>query len=155
MGSSIGERIKVRRKEMGLTLTQLSEKCGISPQLISDYENNRKEPGVKNIRLLCNALSVYPNYFFLENDYESSCGKKNTYGFVMDCYSQALDYSKKDELVIDENSREVLIKIKDPVLINFFVALKACFYSDTDMARSAKKAIINMAYCEQIKVEEK
>ena len=151
MDSSLGERLKNRRRELNLTLKALSKKCNISPQLISDYENSRKEPGVKNIKALCKSLEIYPNYLLLEDEEVVNSGKRNTYGYVLKCYLDALEYSKKDIIDINEESKEVIIKINDPFLIKMFTALKATINNDSDFSKEVKKSIIGLACSEEIK----
>lgn len=143
MDSSLGERLKIRRRELELTLAQLSDKCGISPQLISDYENDRKEPGLKNIRALCSALEVYPNYLIEENKYVASSNKENTYGNVLNCYFEALKYSKKDELIIDKDKKEVFIKINDSVLKNALIMMEP-YIGKNDFEEAIKNFNINL-----------
>lgn len=119
---TIGERIKKRRVELGMTLKDLSEKSGILPQLISDYENNRKEPGMKNIKSLCKALEVRANYM-LEDDYFVSTYKSKTYGAVLYNYLTALEISRKDELKIDKENMKVSIEINDPTIVKAIIQL--------------------------------
>ncbi|MCQ2742290.1 MAG: helix-turn-helix domain-containing protein [Bacilli bacterium] len=122
--TSIGERIKSRRSELSLTLKELSKTSGLSPQLISDYENGRKEPGIKNLKILCTALKVYPNYFLCDDKWDVSKGKMNTYGNALRLYLEAMEISKKDDLIVDLEKKEVFIKINDEILKNAFTIIK-------------------------------
>lgn len=51
-------RIKDIRKRKNLTLTQLSERTGISVTHINDVENGLKEPGISVLVRLSRALDV-------------------------------------------------------------------------------------------------
>jgi len=155
MSSSLGERLKKRRRELNLTLAQLSEKCKISPQLISDYENGRKEPGVKNIKLLCKALEVYPNYFLLDDDLDIVSAKKNTYGHVLKNYIEAIELSKNDRLIVDKEKREAIIKITDKNLVNLFVLLEPAINKYNELAKGLKQSMIGMASNVEIEIEKK
>jgi len=151
---SLGQRIKKRRIELNLTLQQLSERCGISPQLISDYENERKEPGVKNIKLLCEGLKVYPNYLLMEGDVFSS--KINTYGNVLRLYFEALDLSKNDKLEIDVENRRVCIHINSRLLVNSLIQMKPFIDSGNEaMIKSMKSFNINILSNFDIEEDEK
>ena len=64
---------------------------------------------------------------------------------------EALEYSKKDIIDINEESKEVIIKINDPFLIKMFTALKATINNDSDFSKEVKKSIIGLACSEEIK----
>ena len=53
---SIGERIKQRRKELGLTLRDISAKTGISSGNLSEIENNKYLPSADKLISLCGVL---------------------------------------------------------------------------------------------------
>lgn len=55
---SIGSKIKKLRKEKEMTLQQLADIMGCSPQLISQYENEKRIPKVETIAKIANALGV-------------------------------------------------------------------------------------------------
>jgi transcriptional regulator with XRE-family HTH domain len=52
----IGARIRKRRKELGLSQEQLSEKVGVSYQQIQRYENGGSMLNVENVQRIANAL---------------------------------------------------------------------------------------------------
>ena len=54
-------KLKNLRKQMGLTQTELAEKCGISCKNISRYENGDRNPGIHNYRRLAKALNCRPS----------------------------------------------------------------------------------------------
>lgn len=56
---SIGNNIRNIRKEKGITLQQIADVMGCSPQLISQYENGKRIPKIENIRKIAAALGVY------------------------------------------------------------------------------------------------
>lgn len=53
---SIGERIKSRRKELGLTQTQIKQTTGISSGNLSDIENGNKLPSTPTLISLSKIL---------------------------------------------------------------------------------------------------
>ncbi|WGL95987.1 helix-turn-helix domain-containing protein [Arsenophonus nasoniae] len=59
---SIGERIKLRRKEFGLTQKQLGKKVGVSHVAISQWEKEETEPNGDNLLSLADALMCSPEY---------------------------------------------------------------------------------------------
>jgi len=58
----LGEKIKYLRLEKGLTQPKLAEKVGVSPGMISIWENNINEPKASYIKSLSLALEVTSDY---------------------------------------------------------------------------------------------
>jgi len=54
----IGELIRRRRKELGLSQEQLSEKVGVSYQQIQRYENGGSMLNVENVQRIAQALTI-------------------------------------------------------------------------------------------------
>ena len=55
---TIGENIRRIRKERGLTLKQLGDEVGVSEAYIRAYETGRRNPKLKSLEALANALHV-------------------------------------------------------------------------------------------------
>lgn len=60
----IGKIIRDRRKELGLSQEQLSEKVGVSYQQIQRYENGGSMLNVENVQRVAKALSIPVAQFF-------------------------------------------------------------------------------------------
>ncbi len=56
--SSVGERIKKRRAELGWTQEQLARKAGLSKSFLSDLENSKRSIGAENLLDIARALGV-------------------------------------------------------------------------------------------------
>ncbi|QPE15891.1 LexA family transcriptional regulator [Providencia rettgeri] len=69
--TSIGERIRLRRKELGLTQKALSAKVGVSHVAISQWEKEETEPTGNNLFSLADALNCTPE-FILKGKEENS-----------------------------------------------------------------------------------
>ena len=54
----INETIKLRRVEQKLTQQELSEKSGVSQQLISKIENGKAQPSLRTITKLAEVLKL-------------------------------------------------------------------------------------------------
>jgi transcriptional regulator with XRE-family HTH domain len=54
----INEKIKLRRIQQKLTQQELSDKSGVSQQLISKIENGKAQPSLRTITKLANVLKL-------------------------------------------------------------------------------------------------
>jgi transcriptional regulator with XRE-family HTH domain len=60
----IGERIKRRRRELGISQESLAEILGVTYQQVQRYENGTNKLNVENIQAVADILSVPVSYFF-------------------------------------------------------------------------------------------
>lgn len=63
---NIGKRIQLRRRELGITAAELSEKLGISQQQLSRYERGSNKINVTHLVNISVYLDVPIGWFFLE-----------------------------------------------------------------------------------------
>lgn len=63
----MGNRIKLRRKELHIKQSELAEKLNISNNHISSIENGREKPSLDILLKICNKLQVTPDYLLLGN----------------------------------------------------------------------------------------
>lgn len=61
----MGNRIKVRRKELKIKQAKLAEDLGISNNHMSSIENGRQKPSMDTFIGICNFLSITPDYLLL------------------------------------------------------------------------------------------
>lgn len=66
----IGENIKKERKKFGLTQHELSARLGVSPAMISQYENGTRKPKIETIEKIADALKI-PVGHLLDGCFES------------------------------------------------------------------------------------
>ena len=66
MEASFGKRLRYARERSGFTQEHLAEKIGCSRALINHYENDRKQPRLKNLKLIAEILDR-PQEFFLDD----------------------------------------------------------------------------------------
>lgn len=62
----VGEKIKKKRKELGLTLKQLSAEIDISISFLSDIENNRSKPSLDRLKEIADGLNCSVSYLLGE-----------------------------------------------------------------------------------------
>lgn len=69
----IGETFKKIRKNRKYTQEEVAQKCDITPEYLSKFENGKYNASVYNIILLCKAIDTNPMqllHFFFENSNE-------------------------------------------------------------------------------------
>jgi len=66
----IGERIKILRKNKGLTQKELSEKVGVTEQAVSKWERGKSYPSIDVIQSITRILDCSPNDIFAYTDGE-------------------------------------------------------------------------------------
>lgn len=73
MRSNIGEKVRIRRKSLGLTQQQLAGD-GITRNMLSLIENGSSMPSVQTLEYLADRLGVSVAYFFMDdyNNYDKS-----------------------------------------------------------------------------------
>lgn len=89
-------RIKELRKNKGLSQSQLANKVGISNQVISFYENNKREPKIETWQALANFFDVSVPYLQGIDD------KPNT-GYSKEYIYKCLDDAYKEDWIGKEN----------------------------------------------------
>lgn len=71
--AAIGERIRRRRVELGLTQDQLACRLGVSYQQIQKYERGANRISASGLYALARRLDVAPGYFFADLDAPAEC----------------------------------------------------------------------------------
>ena len=102
----IGDKIRERRLELGMTQSQVAELTNIKKNTISNYENNVSAPNENNIFKLMEVLKCDANYLFeweKVTDLELSIKEKNH----IKKYRTLDEYGKKavDDLLDNEYER--------------------------------------------------
>lgn len=77
----IGKRIQLRRKELGLTASVLSEKIGIAQQQLSRYERGDNKINVSHLVEIATVLKTSISWFFLDCISEETI-TTNNYTFI-------------------------------------------------------------------------
>ena len=63
-----GGRVRVMRKLLGLTQTQLAEKLGVTNPVIVYYEQGKKEPTLRNLLILAQTLNTSIDWLVTGNE---------------------------------------------------------------------------------------
>lgn len=74
---SIGTRIRTARKQRNMTQAELAQRCGVTKNAISNYENDVSTPDATRLSLIMEALEVDPNYIYQDFVVASSLDNSN------------------------------------------------------------------------------
>ncbi len=67
VSSPFGQRVRQRRKELGLSLKELAERTGLTASFLSLVERNQNNPSLQSLHRLAEALEV-PLFFFSQRN---------------------------------------------------------------------------------------
>ena len=62
MSNIFSNRLRMARKQKGLSQTDLAKKTDLQPSTISHFENDRRSPSFENLKKLADALTVSIDY---------------------------------------------------------------------------------------------
>lgn len=150
----INERIKARRKELGLTLKQVAEKLNVSESLISRYESNDvKNMGIDKIAPLAKVLKTTPSYLMgwedkeqkpetLKKDLQLTTYEKEK--LLKDIENEARKDNKNVDYLIEKyNLKDFSINIKDSTLLRMAKDFKIHFLKEKHLDKTINSEIKN------------
>ncbi|MEQ1966780.1 helix-turn-helix transcriptional regulator [Xenorhabdus nematophila] len=93
MAKNIGQRIRVRRKKLNVTLQGLAKQAGMNQQTLSRYETGKKRITSTDLVIIAIALNTPIDWFFidyssLDDDFPLTSLKSSDSGLFMDSYSK-------------------------------------------------------------------
>lgn len=73
----LGEKIRQKRNEKGMSMKELADQTGLSPGFISQVERDLAEPSITSLRKISEALEVALFHFFVDEEREDRVVRKN------------------------------------------------------------------------------
>jgi transcriptional regulator with XRE-family HTH domain len=67
----LGNRLRARRQELGLSLRELAERVGLTASFLSQIERDLASPSIESLRKISDALEVPIFSFLIESDAKS------------------------------------------------------------------------------------
>lgn len=61
--SSLGQRLKVARKEAGFTIASLARELAVDPRTVAGWQSGRSTPSVERLLEIAAVLDKSPSYF--------------------------------------------------------------------------------------------
>lgn len=101
----MGNRIKLRRKELGIKQTELAELLGLSNNHMSSIENGRQKPSLDTFIDICKCLKVTPDYLLM--------GTMHAYNVPQDIVDK-LRLCKQSDIELARDFIELLVKRNEP-----------------------------------------
>lgn len=74
----LGEKIRQKRNDRGMSMKELSDTTGLSTGFISQVERDLTEPSITSLRKISEALDVALFHFFVDEESESRVVRKNS-----------------------------------------------------------------------------
>jgi len=73
----LGQRIRARRRELGLSLRELAGRVGLTASFLSQIERGLASPSIESLRKISDALEVPIFHFLIEPDGKSPVVRRN------------------------------------------------------------------------------
>ena len=81
----LGKRIKVKRRQLGLTQEELSEMCGLAPGYVGIIERAEKRASIETLVKIANGLEVSADYLLCDSlEYRGSTYIEKTSSLLRD-----------------------------------------------------------------------
>ena len=112
---SFGDRLRIARKENGLTQAKVAQYLGIAEGSYCAYEKDKREPDVEKIRLLSNLFNISADFLINTNKYVEDVSLNETeknllHKFENDDVIEM--YNKLDEIDKAEIRGEIKIMLR-------------------------------------------
>lgn len=104
---SFGRLLTERRTQKGLTQAQLAERVGVSAQTVYRWEYDMRSPDVEQLKKLCTALDVSPEYFLYGDAEKADAASEDKSDFA------ATDGAQEEEKIRSENEQRAVLSAAD------------------------------------------
>ncbi|MFZ7130018.1 helix-turn-helix domain-containing protein [Avibacterium avium] len=108
----VGKRIQQKRKEVGLSASELSEKIGIAQQQLSRYERGENKINITHLVDIAIYLETSISWFFMDCISENTMFNRRKYVPITDNEIESKLYSYIDQLNIDKK-RALLVFLEN------------------------------------------
>lgn len=106
--SSVGERIKDRRTELGWTQDVLAQKAGISKSFLSDLENGKRNVGADTLFDIARALSLSLDYLMTGKDGETKPASEVQIPAALASFAAQAGISFRQALTLLEMQQQII-----------------------------------------------
>lgn len=108
---TIGEKIRLRRKELGLTTEALGRMIGVQRAAVTKYEKGYIDLKASQVTAIAEALQISPVLLLSDPDDEDLTPEEHR---LLSAYRAADDRAREDALktLLDHPKKELLTKVK-------------------------------------------
>ncbi len=104
----IGEKIKKKRRELGISQEDLAERLGVTYQQIQRYENGTNRLNVENIQVIADILNVPLSYLFSSIREEKIVVSEDVTPYLPVDENRLLGYFRR---VKSKNSKNLVLQV--------------------------------------------
>lgn len=90
---SVGERIRMQRKVLGLSQDELAERIGRVPKFCADIERGQAGMSIATLLKICSLLKMSLDYLLLG---KGDCSSVNETDLILSVLKQCTDQQRKD-----------------------------------------------------------
>jgi transcriptional regulator with XRE-family HTH domain len=109
----LGQRVKERRLELGLSLRELAERTGLTASFLSQVERDLASPSIDSLRKISEALEVPMFRFLVEKDARSPVVRRNQ-RVMLSFAGDGVDYQLLTPDLNRNRSMEVFLEEWEP-----------------------------------------
>ncbi len=108
---NIGEKIRMRRKELGLTTEELGRMIGVQRAAVTKYEKGYIDLKAAQVQAIADALQISPALLLSDADDSELTPEEQR---LLRAYRAADDRAREDALktLLDHPKKELLTKVK-------------------------------------------
>jgi transcriptional regulator with XRE-family HTH domain len=107
----VGARMRLRRKQLGLSQEKLGEKLGITFQQIQKYEKGTNRVGASRLQAMADVLGVPVGYFFEDRDPATVSGPEPITAIHVMREPGALELLTAYSQIADPALRKIIVKL--------------------------------------------
>jgi transcriptional regulator with XRE-family HTH domain len=104
----IGDKVKKKRREIGISQEELAEKLGVTYQQVQRYENGMNKLNVENIQVIADSLDVPVSYFFGNKRKEKNVVSEEVMSYLPVDESKLLGYFRRART---SNSKGIVLQV--------------------------------------------
>ncbi len=107
----IGEKLRFRRKNLGITQKALADSSGVTFQQIQKYEKGLNRIGVSRLCSFCKILRVNPSYFFEDVEYNQKVPSASKVAEKPNNYEGLLLLIQSYNKIVSPEIKELILKL--------------------------------------------
>lgn len=104
----IGNKVKKKRREIGISQEELAEKLGVTYQQVQRYENGMNKMNVESIQVIADTLDMPVSYFFGDSRKDKNVVSEEVMSYLPVDESRLLGYFRRTRT---SNLKSLLLQV--------------------------------------------